>query len=87
MVGGTRQQENGGAEDGGGGDNVSGGEDGNDEEDGEDNKEDGGDDVRDGDEDNSLRTIFPGARPPIFPSACEEVFFLHHLERHNEGET
>ena len=38
--------------------------DGNDEENGKDNTEDGGDDVGDGDEDNSLRTIFPGARPP-----------------------
>ena len=34
-----------------------------------------GEDVGEGDEDNSLRTIFPGVRPPIFLSACEEVVF------------
>ena len=50
-------------------------EDSEDSEDGKDNKRDGGDDIGDGDKDNSLRTIFPGAHSPRFVSAHGEVVF------------
>ena len=46
-----------------------------DSEDGEDNRGDNGDDIGDGNKDDSLRTIFLGARPPRFLSVHEEVVF------------
>ena len=52
--------------------------DGNNKEDSEDcadNRGDNGDDIGDGNKNDSLRTIFPGAHPPRFLSAHEEVVF------------
>ena len=56
-----------------------------DSEDGEDNRGDNGDDIGDGDKDNSLRTIFPVARPPRFFPCMRRLFFIHYFDRHTEG--